>query len=171
MGQAGLPELADDPQALVDEVVVDLDLTDLVRADKELGDEQVLALRSDLDDPVRWRHRQAGVPHQPQQVVLVLHQPALRVERFLVLQLAIEHPATELVSAVRAQVGGRVQLGEQVGLRVALDRDPQGVEPPEPARLNGLIATGTTPSCSSSAWAMASCRAPVTSRCAVQPRR
>jgi hypothetical protein len=31
MGQAGLPEPADDPQPLVDQVVVDLDLADLVR--------------------------------------------------------------------------------------------------------------------------------------------
>jgi hypothetical protein len=45
MGQAGLPEPADDPQPLVDQVVVDLDLADLVRAVEELGDEQVSALR------------------------------------------------------------------------------------------------------------------------------
>ena len=42
------------------------------------------------------------------------------------------------------------------------------VEPAEPSRLNGLIATGMTPSCSSSACAVASCRAPVTSRWAVR---
>jgi hypothetical protein len=55
---------ADDPQPLVDQVVVDVDIADLAPAVEELGHEQVLALRGDLDDPVRRRHRQAGVPHQ-----------------------------------------------------------------------------------------------------------
>ena len=92
---------------------------------EELGDQQVLPLRGDLDEPVRLRDGQPGRVHQPQHVVLVLDQPAHGVERLLVLQPAVEQRAAELVPPVRAEVGDRVQLAEQVRLRVALDRHPQ----------------------------------------------
>ena len=53
VGQARVPELADQRQALVDDVVVDRGVTDLLRAVEELGDEQVLALGRELDDARR----------------------------------------------------------------------------------------------------------------------
>ena len=119
---AGLPQPAHDQQALVDHRLVHLGLADLDSAPvEELGDQQVLPLRGDLHDAVRLRHRQPGRLHQPQHVVLVLDQPADRVERLLVLQPAVEQGAAELVPAVRAQVGDRVELREQVRVRVALD--------------------------------------------------
>ena len=44
--QARVPELADEVQPLVDEVVVHLGVPQGVRAGEELGDEQVLAARA-----------------------------------------------------------------------------------------------------------------------------
>jgi hypothetical protein len=55
VGQAGVPQLADDPQAVVDDLVVDLGLAQLGRAVEELGDQQVLTLGGQLHDPIGAR--------------------------------------------------------------------------------------------------------------------
>ena len=52
VGQPGLPELADDLEAVVDDLVVDLGLAELGGAVEELGDQQVLAFGGELDHPV-----------------------------------------------------------------------------------------------------------------------
>jgi hypothetical protein len=44
VGQAGVPQLADDAEAVVDHLVVDLGLTKLGGAGEELGDQQVLGM-------------------------------------------------------------------------------------------------------------------------------
>ena len=63
MGQPGVPQLADDPQAVVDDPVLnlglDLGLAQLGSAVEELGDQQVLPLRGQLHEAVR---RGAGSP-------------------------------------------------------------------------------------------------------------
>jgi hypothetical protein len=125
VGQAGVPQLADDAQALVDDLLVHLGLAELLGAVEELEGDQVLALRGQLDDPVGGRRGQAGVAQQPQRIVLLLHQPADAVEGLLVLQPAVEQLPAQLVPAVRAQVAAGVQLAEQDRGRVALDLDPQ----------------------------------------------
>ena len=86
---ARIPQLPDQQQSLVDDAVVHLGLADLDRPGEELGDEQVLALRRDLHDPVRRRGADPRVPEQAQQVVLVLGQLLHRGERVLVLQRAV----------------------------------------------------------------------------------
>ena len=125
MGQPGVPQLADDPQAVVDHLGVDLGLAQLGGAVEELGDQQVLPLGGELDEPERGRAGQPGPLHQRQRVVLLLDQPADGVERLLVLQPAVQQLPAQLVPAVRAQVAAGVQLAEQVGGRVALDGDAQ----------------------------------------------
>ena len=60
VGEAGVPQPADERQALVDDVVVDLGVADLLGAVEELGDEQVLALGGQLDDAARARR--SGCP-------------------------------------------------------------------------------------------------------------
>ena len=57
VGEAGVPEPADEREALVDDLVVDLGVADLDGAVEELGDEQVLALGRQLDDAERRRGR------------------------------------------------------------------------------------------------------------------
>ena len=57
--EPGVPELADQHEPFVDDVVVDLGVADLLRAVEELGDEQVLAGRRHLDDAVGRRGRDA----------------------------------------------------------------------------------------------------------------
>ena len=116
-----VPQLADQQQPFVDDVVVDVGVADLLRAVEELGDEQVLACRRQLDDAVRRRGGDAGVAHEAQRVVLVLDEPPHRLERRLVLESAVEERATELVPAVGPHVVHRVELPEQVGVGVALD--------------------------------------------------
>ena len=85
-----VPELADQQQALVDHVVVDVGVAQLDRAGEELGDDHVLALGSDLHDPVRLGRADPDILQQPQGVVLVLGQPAHGLERMLVFQRAVE---------------------------------------------------------------------------------
>ena len=53
----GVPEGAYQGEPVVDDLVVDLELrvADLLRPVEELSDEQVLALRRELDDAVRAR--------------------------------------------------------------------------------------------------------------------
>ena len=125
VGDAGVPELADEGQAFVDDLVVDLGVADLLGAVEELGDEQVLALGGQLDDPHRPRRRQAGVAEQAHRVVLVLDQLAHRLERPLVLEVAVEDRPPELVPAVGADVVHRVELPEQVRVGIAGDPQPQ----------------------------------------------
>ena len=120
-----VPELADQQQALVDHVVVDVGVTQLDRAGEELGDDHVLALGSDLHDSVRLGRGDPRIPQQPQGVVLVLDEPPYRLERMLVLQRAVEDHPPHLVPAIGADVALRVQLREQVPLRTALDPQPE----------------------------------------------
>ena len=125
-------------------------------AGDELGDQQVLALRGDLDDPERVGHGQPGVGEQPQDVVLVLHQPADAVVRLLVLEPAVEQRPAELVPAVGAHVGGRVELAEDVallvlGVAVGLDGDLQrrrAARPGQPERLRRRWRARPSWSCS-----------------------
>ena len=97
-------------------------VADLLGAVEELGDEQVLALGRHLDDAVGRRGRDADVLQQPQRVVLVLDQPAHRLEGRLVLEAAVEDRAAELVPAVGAHVAHGVELPEQLGVGIALRR-------------------------------------------------
>ena len=123
--EPGVPELADEREALVDDLVVDLGVADLLRVVEELGDEQVLARRRELDDAVRLRGRDAGVAHDAQRVVLVLDQARDRLEGRFVLEPSVEDRATELVPAVGAHVAHRVELPEEVGVGIAGDADAQ----------------------------------------------
>jgi hypothetical protein len=120
-----IPQLADDSQAVVDHAIGDLGLAELHRPIEELGDQQILPLRSELNEPERGRAWQAGALHQRQRVVLLLHQPPHGVERLLVLQPAVQQLPAQLVPAVGPQVALGVQLAEQHPGRITLDRDPQ----------------------------------------------
>ena len=125
VGQAGVPQLADERQAVVDDAVVDLGLAELGRVGDELGDEQVFPLGAELDEAVRPGRGQPGEVQLVQRVVLLLDQPPDGVERLLVLQPAIQQLPPELVPAVGAQVAAGVELGEQPAVRVAFDLDAQ----------------------------------------------
>src|SRR4029453_10816199 len=92
---------------------------------EELEGDQILALGGDLDNAERLRAADPGPVEEPQGVVLLLDEAADGVERLLVLQAAVEQGPAQLVPAVRAQVAAGVQLGEQPGLGLALDPDPQ----------------------------------------------
>src|SRR5919106_1287718 len=59
---------------LIDEVVVDVGLTELHSAFQEAGYENVLTLRSYLDESEGLWRRDARVSHQAQHVILVLHE-------------------------------------------------------------------------------------------------
>src|SRR3954451_11865878 len=104
MGEPRVPELADQLQALVDQLLVDLGVTDLLRAVEELRDEEVLALRRELDDAERRRGGNAGVVEDPGGVVLVLHEASHRLERRLVLESPIEDRSAELVPPIGTNV-------------------------------------------------------------------
>ena len=65
------------------------------------------------------------VAHEPQRVVLVLDEPAHRLERRLVLEAPVEDRAPELVPAVGPDVVHRVELPEQVRVGVARDAEAQ----------------------------------------------
>ena len=125
VGDAGVPQLADESEPFVDDLVVDLGVADLLGAVEELGDEQVLAVGGQLDDAHRSRRRQSGVAEQAHRVVLVLDQLAHRLERPLVLEVAVEDRPPELVPAVGADVVHRVELPEQVRVGIAGDPQPQ----------------------------------------------
>ena len=73
----------------------------------------------------------------PQRVVLLLDQPTHGVERLLVLQPPVEQLSTELVPAVRAQVGARVELAEQVRRRRAFHPEAQRRRAGRPAQPHG----------------------------------
>ena len=113
VGQPGVPQLADQGQSVVDDAVVDVGVAELGRIVEELGDEQVLPLGGELDEPVGPRGGQAGEMQLVQRVVLLLHQAPHRVEGLLVLQPAVQQLPTELVPAVGAQVAAGVELAEQ----------------------------------------------------------
>jgi hypothetical protein len=102
VGQPGVPQLADDAEAVVDDALVDLGLAQLGGAGEELGDQQVLPLRGELDDPVGSRGGQPGQVELVQGVVLLLDQPPHGVERLLVLQPPVEQLPAELVPTVGA---------------------------------------------------------------------
>ena len=74
VGEPGVPEPTHERQALVDDLIVDLGVADLDGAVEELGDEHVLTLGCQFDDPQRRGCRDAGVAHHPQGVVLVLRR-------------------------------------------------------------------------------------------------
>ena len=132
---ARVPQLPDQPQPLVDHFVADVGVADLDGALEELGDDQVLTLRSDLHDPVRPGRADSGVAQQPQRVVLVFGQPPHGLERMLVLQRAVEDGPPQFVRAVGADVALGVQLGEDVFVRGAVDAQPQrGSRPTIPGR-------------------------------------
>ena len=70
MGNAGVPELPEHIEALIDDLVVDDRFSDLDGALEELHHHHVFALRRDLDDAVRRRNRDPRVPQKAQHVVL-----------------------------------------------------------------------------------------------------
>ena len=118
VGEPGIPESPHERQALVDDLIVDLGVADLLGAVHELGDEHVLTLGCQFDDPQRRGCRDAGVAHQPQGVVLVLDEAAHRRERCLVLQPAVQDGAAELVPAIGSHVVQGVELPEHKGFGI-----------------------------------------------------
>jgi hypothetical protein len=127
--EAGVPQLPDQQQPLVDKAVVDLGVAQLDGTEEELGYQQVLAFRRDLHDPVRRGAADPGVPQQPQHIVLVLGQLPHRTEWVLVFQGAVQDGAPQLVPPVRADMAQGVELAEQVLARVALHGQPQRRRP------------------------------------------
>ena len=125
MGNAGVPELPEHIEALIDDLVVDDRFSDLDGALEELHHHHVFALRRDLDDAVRRRNRDPRVPQEAQHVVLVLDESPNGLERRFVFERAVQDRAPHLVPAVCAHVTARVQLREHVRLRVAFDLKPQ----------------------------------------------
>ena len=126
-------------ERLVDERLVDHRVAQLDRALEELGHQHVLPLGRELDEAVRLGAGRAGLADDPQRVVLLLDQPAHGVERLLVLQPPVQQLPTELVPAVRAQVGARVELAEQVRRRRAFHPEAQrrrAGRPAQPHRLD-----------------------------------
>ena len=100
VGQPGIPQLADDAEAVVDHALVDLGLAQLDRPVEELRHQQVLPLGGELDHAVGPRGGQAGVATHAQGIVLLLDEAPDSVERLLVLQAPVEELAAELVPAV-----------------------------------------------------------------------
>ena len=125
MGEAGVPQDPDEMERLVDERLVDLCVAELDRALEELGHQHVLPLGRELDEAVRLGAGRARFADDAQRVVLLLDQPTHGVERLLVLQPPVQQLPTELVPAVRAQVGARVELAEQVRRRRAFHPEAQ----------------------------------------------
>ena len=136
-----------------------LGVAELVAVLEELGHEQVLPLGGQLDEAVRLRPGHARVAHHAQRVVLLLDEPAHGVERLLVLQPPVEQLPTELVPAVRAQVGARVELARTSARRSLVTVRRSGVDPADPARPTGLTSVTSKPSWSATATRMASSRA------------
>ena len=82
---------------------------------EELGDDEVLVVRRQLDDAVRVGDADAVIGQEAQRVVLVGGEAAHGADRRLVLELAVEDRATDAVPAVGALVTRRVDLAEQAG--------------------------------------------------------
>jgi len=120
VGKTAVPELASDGEAGIDDGVVHIDVSaDLCGAVEELGHQQVLPLRRDLDEAERAGRGDAGAVHQPEEVVLVLHEAANRGEGRLVLEPPVDQGAEQLVPAVRTQMVLGVELAEQFRFAVA----------------------------------------------------
>ena len=171
MGDAGVPELTQEGQPFVDDLVVDLGVADLLGTVEELGDEQVLAVGGQLDDAHRPRRGQSGVAEQAHRVVLVLDQLAHRLERPLVLEVAVEDRPPELVPAVGADVVHRIELPEQVRVGITGDLQPQRCRAAGSGQPDGLAVDDGEPELVLHGLADRRPAGPVTSRWAVLPRR
>ncbi len=125
MRDAGIPQASNHTECVVDDLDVDLGVTDLHRAGHELHDEQVFPAGHDLDEAERRRAEDPGAMHDGEVVILLLHQAAHRVERRLVLELSVQQLAAELVPAVGSQMRLGHQLGQQLHLRLSGDPHPQ----------------------------------------------
>ena len=90
-----VPQLADDPQAVVDHLGVDLGLAELGGAGEELGDQQVLPLGSELDEP---EGRRVGLRPDPSATARSppADEAADGVEWLLVLQAAVQRSRPSL---------------------------------------------------------------------------
>ena len=87
-----------------------------------------------------------AVAQEPQGVVLVLHQPADRLERRLVLEPAVEDGAARSCTSGPPGRGSwrrASRTGSVSGSPATRSRS--GVEPPEPARPTGFMSTTVTP--------------------------
>ena len=125
MGEPGIPQAADGEERIIDDLVGHVDIAHFLRVLQELGDDEVFALRRQLDEPIGLGRRQPCILELEQDVILVFDESPHRSEANLVLERAVEHGASHLVPAIRPQVGLGVQLAEDVGGRVsfALDTD------------------------------------------------
>ena len=92
---------------------------------KNCGEEQVLPLGGELDDPTGRGGRDAEVLQEPEGVVLVLDEPSDRLEGGLVLEAPVEDRPSELVPAVRPDVVHGIELPEQVRVGVTRHPDPE----------------------------------------------
>ena len=110
-----VPEPPDQGEPLVDDHVVHVCMPERLGALEELGREQVLAVRRQLDHAVRLRDAETVVVQQAERVVLVADQPAHRAERGLVLELAVHDRAPDPVPAVGANMTGCEDLPEDAG--------------------------------------------------------
>ena len=146
VGQAGVPQLADDAQAVVDHALVDLGLAQLGGPGEELGDQQVLPLRGQLHDPVgSW----GG---QPGQIQLVEGVVFLWTSRRTVLNgfssssrpYSSSRPSLYQRSARRWLRAYSLPNRTVGGSPVTVIR--RGVEPAEPASPNGSTSSTTRPS-------------------------
>src|SRR5207249_7559834 len=99
-----------------------LGLADLLRAFEELHHDHVLAFRGDLDDPVGSGRRDPYVVEQQKGVVLVLDEPADRLEGSLTLEGPVSDCPAQLVGPIRANMALRVDLGEEEALRLPFGR-------------------------------------------------
>ena len=156
------------PEAVVDHRLVDLGLAQLHRAVEELGDQQVLAVGGQLDEPVgprAWAARPGGAcagrspPAGPAggRCGTASRPPAGRTAA----------PGPACTSGPSAGGCGRTacRTGPCRGSPLTLIRS--GVEPADPASPNGLTSSISRPSWSARARRMACPRAPPTSRWAV----
>ncbi len=169
----GVPELADDLQALVDHLVVDRRVADLLRVVEELGDEQVLALRASArrcrtTSRSGCRRRGAGAPRSP------------RTRRVgAPIGTSSRPPAARRGSCVRACTNGPSargssrrawRTGSTPPLRGRRPSSGSGSIRPSP---RGRCDRPRAPRCRAGpappGW-IASPRRPPTSRCAVFPR-
>ena len=123
MGDAGPPELLDHREPLVDDLVVDVGVSDLDGSVEELGDHHVFPFGGELDDADRFGRPDPGVHEDPRRVVLVLDHPGHGLERPLVLEPAVQDRAAVLVPAVGSDVVHRIQLPEQEGVGIAGDAE------------------------------------------------
>jgi hypothetical protein len=125
MGDPRVPQAADQPQSLVDQLVIDVGVADFHRSVEVLGGHQVFPLGGDLHNAVGLGHGDPGILQEAQGVVLVLGQAPHGLEGVLVFQGAVKDGPPQFVPAVGADVALGVQLGEQVLIRAALDPQPQ----------------------------------------------